>query len=349
LDLLVIGGGVFLGRAVVEAALRDGHRVTVFNRGRSSPAPQAGVEHLVGDRCADLAALRGRRWDAVVDTCAFTPDVAASLLDVIEGSIGRYVFVSSISAYADFSRPPDEDSPTRSASGEELAMARSIPDERRGNASSYGKAYGPLKRSCEEMAEGRLGDRAIVVRAGVLVGPGDYTDRFTYWVRRIDGGGRVACPGDPGRAVQVIDVRDAAAWMVRAADQGRSGAYNVTGPEQTLSMREMLKTCRQVSGSGAELVWVPEDTLAAAGVVHWTEMPLWLPAARTDLRHFMNVSTAKAMATGLRFRPLRETVADVLAWDRGRRHIPLQAGLSQAAEARLVHAPDQLGSEAIHQ
>jgi 2'-hydroxyisoflavone reductase len=349
LDLLVIGGGVFLGRAVVEAALRDGHRVTVFNRGRSSPAPQAGVEHLVGDRYADLAALRSCRWDAVVDTCAFTPDAVASLLDAVEGSVARYVLVSSISTYADFSQPPDEDSPTRSADGEELAMARSIKPGGRGKASSYGKAYGPLKRSCEEIAQGRLGDRAIVVRAGVLVGPGDYTDRFTYWVRRIDGGGRVACPGDPRRAVQIVDVRDAAAWMVRAADQRRSGRYNVTGAERTLSMGEMLETCRRVSGSGAELVWVPEDTLAAAGVAHWTDMPLWLPSARMDLRHFMNVSTAKAMTAGLRFRPLRETVADVLAWDGGRRHIPLQAGLSQAAEARLVHAPDQLGSEAIHQ
>ncbi|HEY8382298.1 MAG TPA: NAD-dependent epimerase/dehydratase family protein [Microvirga sp.] len=339
MDVLVVGGTGFLGGAIVEAAQAAGHAVSVLARGETRRPLPEGVQRLVGDRHRDLSALAGRSFDLVVDTCAYGPDAVEGLLDALQDRIGRYALISSVSVYGDYSKPGlDENAPTPSANAEQLAFARELPPERRSSAASYATAYGPLKRACEEVATRRLGDRAFLVRAGLLVGAGDYTDRLTYWVRRIDQGGTVPCPGDPARLVQLIDARDIAAWTIEGATCGLSGAFNITG--QPFSFGALLDACRAVSdrGAHARFVWTPDEAVLAAGLAPWTEVPVWLPASNTAFRHFMNISVEKAFAHGLSTRPLADTLAQILAWDRARRDKPLTAGMPPEKEAALLQS-----------
>jgi 2'-hydroxyisoflavone reductase len=335
MDVLVVGGTGFLGGAVVDAARTAGHAVSIFTRGRTKRQADPLVETLVGDRFGDLSGLRDRRFDLVVDTCAFTPDAVADLLDALSPATGRYAFVSSISVYAGLSKPNmDETAPTSRATSEQLAMARALPTEQRSSAASYGSAYGALKREAELVALSHLGDRALILRAGLLVGAGDYTDRLTYWVRRIDRGGTIPLPGDPDRLVQLIDVRDAAAFIVAAGEQDVSGIFNLTG--RPVSMAAIFETCRELTGSNARFVWRPEAEILAAGLAPWSEVPLWLPTSDAALRYLLEVSTDKAFAAGLKTRPLQDTLRNILDWDRSRRATPLKAGMPPEKEARLL-------------
>jgi len=298
--LLVLGGTKFLGRHAVEAALAEGHEVTIFTRGRTNPELFPGVEHLHGDRDGELGALEGRTWDGAVDTSGYVPRVVRYSAELLRNSVRRYVFVSSISAYGDFSRPITEETPVA-----ELAD----PD-----AEEITEHYGALKAACERVVEEVFADRSALVRAGLIVGPFDPTDRFTYWPRRIATGGEVLGPGDPEAPVQFIDARDLAAWLMRLALDGPGGVYNATGPAEPLSFSELLERMRRAIGSDAEIVWTDEQRVLDAGVQPWLELPLWLPdeeyagMARADI--------SRAVEAGLRFRPLEETVADTLAWDR---------------------------------
>jgi 2'-hydroxyisoflavone reductase len=335
MDVLVVGGTGFLGGAVADAAAAAGHAVSVFARGRTERHAAASVETLVGDRFGDLSSLRGRRFDLVVDTCAFSADAVAALLDALSPAIGRYALVSSISAYADLSKPNmDETAPTSRATAEQLAMARALPADRRSSAASYGTAYGALKREAELVALSRLGDRALILRAGLLVGAGDYTDRLTYWVRRIDRGGTIPLSGDPERRVQLIDVRDAADFMVAAGEKSVGGIFNLTG--RPISMAAVFEACREVTGSNARFVWRPEADIRAAGLAPWSEVPLWLPSSDAALRYLLEISTDKALAAGLMVRDLKETLRNILDWDRTRRATPLKAGMPPEKEARLL-------------
>lgn len=335
MKILVVGGTGFLGGAVVEAARLSGHEVAVFTRGKTARALPPGVEVIVGDRHGDLSALSGRSFDLVVDTCAYAPDAVAGLLDALGPGIGRYALVSSISAYEAFREPGvHEDSPTSRATPEQLEHARALPPEQRSSARSYGDAYGAMKRECELAAFDRLGERVLAVRAGLLVGAGDYSDRLTYWVRRVDQGGLVACPGDPARLVQVIDVRDIARWIVDAAARGVGGAFNVTS--RPFAMEALLEGCRRVAGSNARFRWIPDDRILAAGLTPWIEVPLWMPKTNKDLRYILDVAVDKAFGEGLTTRPLEETLANILDWDRSRRDVSLEAGLSRDKEAALL-------------
>jgi 2'-hydroxyisoflavone reductase len=338
MNVLVVGGTGFLGGAVADAALEAGHRVAIFTRGQTvNRAVVAGFETIVGDRHHDLSALRGRSFDLVVDTCAFAPDAVASLLDALSSTIGRYALVSSASVYANFAKPGlTEQAPTSRATPEQLDLARTLPSERRSSAASYGTAYGPLKRECELVALDRLADRALILRSGLLVGAGDYTDRLTYWVRRVDQGGPVPAPGDPQRLVQLIDVRDAARFIVEGAEKGLGGVFNLTGCP--LPMSELLDSCRHVAGSDVRFVWFPDEAILAAGLEPWSEVPLWLPHSDEPFRHFLEIDTEKALAHGLRTRPLAETLENILAWDRTRRAMPLKAGMPPEKEAALLAA-----------
>ncbi|MBJ6127367.1 NAD-dependent epimerase/dehydratase family protein [Microvirga splendida] len=338
MNVLVVGGTGFLGGAVADAALKAGHRVAVFTRGQTvNPAVGAGIETIVGDRHSNLSALKGRSFDLVVDTCAFAPEAVASLLDALSPTIGRYALVSSASVYQDFAKPGlTEQAPTSRATPEQMELARSLPVEQRSSAGSYGPAYGPLKRECELVALERLGDRALVLRAGLLVGAGDYTDRLTYWVRRVDQGGPVPAPGDPQRLVQFIDVRDAARFVVEGAETGLGGVFNLTG--RPFPVSTLLGACRHVAGSDARFVWCPDEAILAAGLEPWSEVPLWLPHADEPFRHFLEIDTENALAHGLPTRPLDETLATILAWDRRRRATPLKAGMPPEKEAALLAA-----------
>ena len=335
MNVLVVGGTGFLGGAVADAAMAAGHAVSIFARGRTKRQADPHVETIVGDRFGNLSRLRDRRFDLVVDTCAFSPDAVAELLDALSPSTRRYALVSSISVYADLSKPSmDETAPTSRATPEQVAMARALPADQRSSAAAYGTAYGALKREAELVALSRLGDRALIWRAGLLVGAGDYTDRLTYWVRRIDHGGTIPSPGDPERLVQLIDVRDAAAFIVAAGEKGLSGTFNLTG--RPVPMAAVFEACREVTGSDARFVWRPEAAILAAGLAPWSEVPLWLPSSDAASRYLLEISTDKAFAAGLSVRGLQETLRNILDWDRGRRATPLKAGMPPDKEARLL-------------
>jgi nucleoside-diphosphate-sugar epimerase len=284
--ILVLGGTVFLGRHVVDAALARGDDVTVFTRG-VHPVP-AGVEPLVGDRAGDISALSRGEWDVAIDTSGFEAANVARSAEVLRDRVGRYVFVSSCNVYPAWpDEPVDEDSPVWDTEDDE---------------------YGPQKAASERALEAALPGRVATVRAGLLCGPHDNVFRLPWWVRRIARGGRVPAPGDPGQPVQLVDARDLAAWML---DLG-PGAYNGTAPAGSHTMREVLEAAVAATGADAELVWIPDERLVAAEVEPWVELPLWIPAAQFP--GTWTIGTERAQAAGLRCRPVADTVADVAAW-----------------------------------
>ncbi|RMG94172.1 MAG: SDR family oxidoreductase [Chloroflexi bacterium] len=324
MKLLILGGTRFLGRAIVEAALADGHEVTLFNRGRSNPNLFPEVEHLRGDRDGNLEALQGRQWDAVIDTCGYVPRVVGASVALLADVVAHYTFISTISVYAEpFVAGMDESAPVGELLDESVEEITA-------------ETYGPLKVLCERVVTQGMNGRSLLVRAGLIVGPHDPTDRFTYWPVRVARGGEVLAPVSPQLPVQFIDVRDIAAWVVRATAVRLTGAYNVTGPETPTSLGEVLETCRDVIGGDAQFTWVEESFLLENGVTPFMELPLWVPTTSTGL---MQVDTSKAMAQGLTFRPLASTIADTLAWHQSRSDdYQLQAGLAAEKEAALLAA-----------
>jgi 2'-hydroxyisoflavone reductase len=314
--LLVLGGTAFLGRALVEDALGRGHELTLFNRGRTNPELFPEAEKLRGDRDVDVSALAGREWDAAIDVATFLPRAVRLSVDALGESVSRYVFVSSISAYADLSAPVDEESPVAE-----------LDDP----ASESPEDYGALKAACERLVLARFADRGLVVRPGLIVGPHDPTDRFTYWPRRVAQGGRVLAPAPPDQPIQFIDVRDLAAWIVTAVERGLSGIYNATGDGVTFE--RLLEACAE--GTDAEIVWVDPERLVAAGVGEWMELPLWVASPEFAAIHKADVS--KAARDGLRTRRVAETVRDTLAWDASRETPPAEnVGLSPERERELL-------------
>ena len=323
MDLLILGGTRFLGRHLVEDALGRGHRVTLFNRGESNPGLFPEVEELRGERGGDRSPLRGRRWDAAIDTSGYLPRAARASAELLADSVGHYTFVSSISAYEDFARTGiDEDAPA-------LEPPNPEPEE------MSWELYGGLKVGCERAVGAALPGRALVVRPGMIVGPHDYTDRFPYWCRRVAEGGDVLAPGDPEQQVQLIDARDLAGWMVRMAEEGRTGVLNATGPEYELTMRGMLEGIREVTGSDARFVWASEEFLLDAGVEPWEEMPFWVPK---EMAGILSVDVGRAVGAGLVFRPLGESVRDVPAPDAEGPEVEIGAGIPPEREEELLRA-----------
>jgi 2'-hydroxyisoflavone reductase len=318
MNLLILGGTLFLGRHLTEAALARGHEVTLFNRGKGHPELFPEVEKLRGDREGGLDVLRGRSWDAVLDTSGFVPRLVRDSAELLAGAVGLYAFVSSISAYADFSRPLVEDAP--------LAT---MPDET--VEESSGLTYGPLKALSERAAEAALPGRVLVVRPGLIVGPHDPTNRFTYWTSRVARGGEVLAPGPPEKPIQFIDARDLAEWMLRMVEEGTAGVFNASGPDYRLTMGRFLEECRAVSGSDAQLTWVDEQFLTERGVKSWSELPLWIPEPSATHGHFLDANIERALRAGLTFRPLADTIRDTLAWQRTRegRPLPEKPGVPQ--------------------
>jgi 2'-hydroxyisoflavone reductase len=342
MKLLILGGTKFLGRYAVEAALARGHEVTLFNRGQLNPELFPEVEKLRGDRDGGLDALRGGRWDAVVDPSGYSPRVVRESARLLADSTGHYTFVSSISVYRDTSVPGvGEDYPVGTVTDEQLREAEALQQSELTTAPFFWERYGALKALCERAAEEEMPGRVLNVRAGLIVGPHDYSDRFPYWPRRVAEGGEVLAPGDPGRQVQFIDVRDLAGWILDMAEAREAGTFNAAGPDYKLTMGRVLETCRGATGSDARFVWVDEQFLLDAGVGPWMEMPLWMPRAGADNvnRHFMEVSVEKAVAAGLRFRPLSETVRDTLEWDLSRpAGTQRRAGLAREKEREVLDA-----------
>jgi nucleoside-diphosphate-sugar epimerase len=283
MKLLVLGGTKFLGRHAVAHALEQGHEVTTFTRGQTNPELFPEAEHLNGDRDGGLDALRGREWDGVIDTSGYVPRIVRQSAELLRDAVQRYVFVSTISVYGE----PDE-----------------LEDPATENIQEH---YGALKRACERVVDEVYGERGTSVRAGLIAGPYDATDRFTYWARRLAAGGAVLAPGVPQQPVQVIDVRDLAAWLVQVAISGPGGTFDATGPQLTLG--EMLERLR----GSSTLEWVDGAQVLDAGVTPWSELPFWLPDPESW--SLMERDNADAVAAGLACRPLEETARDTVEWD----------------------------------
>ncbi len=311
--LLLIGGTEFVGRHVLEQAVAADHEVTVFHRGVTEPPDLPEVEHLHGDRDGDLGVLRGRRWDAAVDVCGYSPRVVRLSADALAGAVDRYCFISTESVYA-------EPLPPVVTEGSPLATLAA--------AEGPWGWYGPLTVLCERVVGTVFGDRALVVRPGYVVGPHDSTDRFTSWVRRSSLGGTMLGPGTGEDHIQFVDARDLGSFVVTTVRDGASGAFNADGHPITLAT--LLESCARVAGAATQVVWVPERDVRER---HLAELfPMWDGSAYGGVV----MDASRARAAGLENRPAEETVEDTLAWDRERGLPPLKAGMSPEREAQLL-------------
>lgn len=337
MKILIIGGTVFLGRYLVEAAQARGHEVTLFNRGLHNADLFPDVEKLRGNRRGNMDALKGRRWDAVIDTCGYTPATVGATARLLADAIEHYTFISSISVYAQFPLAGyDESAPVGTITDEQTAEAEGFDTGERATAISYGELYGPLKARSERAVEDALPNRTLVIRPGLIVGPHDYSDRFTYWPVRVAAGGEVLAPGRPARHVRVIDVRDLAEWNVRMTEERRTGIFNASGADG-LTMGQLLDACRATSGSSdASFTWVDEEFLLAQEVGTWVELPLW---TRDEDAGIFEARNDKASAAGLTFRPLNATIADTLEWARARpADTEWRAGMKPEREREVLRA-----------
>jgi 2'-hydroxyisoflavone reductase len=328
LKVLILGGTGFLGPAVVEVAKKRGHTLTLFNRGKTRPELFPDVEKLRGDRKTDLKALEGRKWDVVLDNCGYVPRVVKASADLLKENVAHYIFISSISVYGETVRP----------NADETTPVGRIPNE--DTEEVTGETYGPLKALCEQAAEKSMPGRVANIRPGLIVGPGDPTDRFTYWPVRVDRGGEVLCPNSPKEAIQVIDVRDLGAWIVRVMEEKTTGVFNATGPKGVLTMGQTLKACQDASKTASTLTWVDTAFLKASKVEAWQDMPAWVPC-EGESEGFSKINIARAVAAGLTFRPIEATVRDTLAWWKTLpedRRAKLRAGISPEREAEVLKA-----------
>jgi nucleoside-diphosphate-sugar epimerase len=304
--LLLLGGTWFLGRAMIDVAGARGWQVTIFNRGRSGPDP-VGVEVVHGDRAShdDLADLAGRgEWDAVVDTSGRVPCQVLGSARALAGRVGRYVFVSTVSVYRGWPvEPLTEGSPLLDA------PADAGPDFGADDPRGYPTRYGFQKSGCERAVREVFGDRASVLRPGVILGPHEYVGRLPWWLQRISRGGQVLVPGSPSQGIQPVDVRDVAAFALCCAEDDAGATYNVTAPPGLATFESLVEACAAVTGAQAELVWLPDEELLRAGVRPWTELPLWQVYPGT-----WQVDASAARAAGLTCRPLADTVRDTWAW-----------------------------------
>jgi 2'-hydroxyisoflavone reductase len=333
LRILILGGTGFTGPHQVRYALSRGHQITLFNRGKQPHEWPGAVEELMGDRnTGDLKALEGKEWDVCIDNPTSLPFWVRDAGRVLHGKVKHYIFISTISVYADNLKPADESAPVASYPGKD-AMAETIESLR-----ANGELYGPLKALSEKEAEKQFPGKATIIRPGLIVGPGDETDRFTYWPVRLARGGEVLAPGDGSDPVQIIDARDLAEWTIRMAEARILGTFNATGPEHPLLMKGMLTGIAAAIHADAKPIWVPTDFLESEKVEAWSDMPVWIPA-RGDTAGFAKRSIRKALGAGLTFRPLDTTAADTLAWFKqqpAERQAKLKSGLTSAREAEIL-------------
>ncbi|MBD3161513.1 MAG: epimerase [Candidatus Eisenbacteria bacterium] len=327
MKLLVLGGTVFLGRHLVEAALARGDEVTLFHRGKHGKGLFPAAEEILGDRDGGLDLLKGRRWDAVVDTSGYVPRVVQASAALLADATGHYTFISSVSVYANLADDRiDEEVPVGTLDDPTVEEIT-------------GETYGPLKALCEEEVRRIFSERALILRPGLIVGPHDPSDRFTYWVERGAASGRILAPGSPQRPIQIIDARDLAAWNLRLIDAQVSGTFNAVGPKEALPFGAVLDVCRAEGGHAGEVEWVDEAFLGEQEVQPWSEVPVWVPESDASMRGLFRVDATRAFASGLRCRPIEGIVRDTLAWvrslpeDRDRR-----AGLPRERETRLLEA-----------
>ncbi|HJW39035.1 MAG TPA: NAD-dependent epimerase/dehydratase family protein [Candidatus Udaeobacter sp.] len=333
LRILILGGTGFTGPYQVRYALSRGHKVTTFNRGKTHPGELPNeVEQLIGDRNCQLDSLKNRRWDVAIDNPTTLPAWVRDAAQILKGNVERYVFVSTISVYGEVKTGPDENAPVEKYEGAD-------PYKETLEAMKAGgyKTYGPLKALSEKEAERWFPGKTLIIRPGLIVGPRDETDRFTYWPVRIDRAGEVLAPGSPADPVQFIDARDLAEWTIRMAENRETGIYNATGPTKPSGIGAMLGGIKSALRSDAKFTWVSEDFLTDQKVQPWSDMPVWtgkdsgLARAKID----------RALSKGLTFRPLAETARDTLVWFKSLpqdRQAKLHAGLTPERETQVLAA-----------
>ncbi|MFO0974385.1 MAG: NAD-dependent epimerase/dehydratase family protein [Phycisphaerae bacterium] len=329
LKLLILGGTGFLGPHTVEAARARGHTLTLFNRGKTNPQLFPDIEKLHGNRDGDLKALQGRTWDAVVDNSGYVPRVVRASAELLARNVRQYVFISTMSVYSDLAK----------LNQDETAPVGKIADEKFEKITA--ESYGPLKALCEQAAEKALPGRTLNIRPGLIVGPGDPSDRFTYWPVRVDRGGEVLAPGAAADPVSYIDVRDLAEFIVHAVETGFHGVCNAVGPaDGHITMGALLAACQAAAPKPATLTWVETEFLAAQSVQAWSDMPVWLPSTG-ETAGFASYSNRRATQAGLKFRPVEATVRDTLAWFKAQpeaRRAKLRAGIDAARETKVLAA-----------
>lgn len=337
LNILILGGTGFTGPLQVKYALARGHKVSVFNRGKTHPGelPKE-AEQLIGDRNGQLDALKGRKWDLCIDVPTSIPVWVRDAAQVLQGNVDRYVFISTISVYSDVKKPgSDETAPLLKYEGPD-AMKETQKSLRDSNFA----LYGPLKALSEAEAEKWFPGKTLIVRPGLIVGPGDESDRFTYWPVRIERGGEVLAPGDPTDPVQFIDARDLAEWIIRMAEQKATGIFNAVGPKSKLTIKGMLEGIKAAEKSNAQFTWADAEFLAAQKVAPWSDMPVWVPP-HGDEAGFAEISIKRALDKGLTFRTLADTVQATLEWfhkQTPERQAKMRAGITAAREAEVLAA-----------
>lgn len=328
LKILFLGGTGFLGPHTVRAAMANGHEVTLFNRGRTNADLFPELEKIQGDRNADLDKLKGRDWDCVIDTSAYYPRQVRDAAGILKDRVGQYIMISTISVYASYPTPGmDETSPVGTIEDETIEQVT-------------GATYGPLKALCEEAAEAQMPGRATNIRPGLIVGPGDTTDRFTYWPARVARGGEILAPGDGSNYIQHMDVRDLGAWIIHCAERRIVGVYNADSAMRERTIKGLLDACKTASNSDAKFVYVPLAFLTEQGIRPWQDMPCYAPAEGA-FAAFGQVSSAKALANGLKPRPMLDTVRDTLEWWKQQpeeRRKTMRAGLTPEREAKALEA-----------
>jgi 2'-hydroxyisoflavone reductase len=333
LRILILGGTGFTGPFQVKYALSRGHKVTVFNRGKTHPGelPKE-VDQLTGDRNGQLEALKGKKWDVCIDNPTTLPAWVRDAAQILKGNVERYIFISTISVYADTSTGPDENTPLAKYEG-----ADPFKETLEAMKASGYKTYGPLKALSEQETEKWFPGKSLIIRPGLIVGPRDETDRFTYWPVRIDRGGEVLAPGNPSDPVQFIDGRDLAEWTVRMAENRETGIYNATGPAKELGIGGMLDGIKTALNSNATFAWADAEFLKQQKVEAWSDMPVWagdeLGMSRTNI--------SRGLAKGLTFRSLGDTARDTLAWFKAQkpeRQAKMRAGLTPEREAEVLVA-----------
>lgn len=330
LDILILGGTRFLGLHMTDYALRRGHRVTFFNRGKTNTGRFSEVRRLLGDRNGDISALRNQRWDVVIDNSGYVPRHVSATAELLRNSSSLYVFISSVSVYANFEKPNDESSPVSTLTDPTIEKVD-------------GNTYGPLKALCEQATRQVYGDkRSLIIRPGLIVGPDDNTDRFTYWPARASNGGKFLAPGQPNDPVQFIDVRDLAEFTIECAERSVSGTFNLISPPGRFSIGDIVESAITAAASLtaviAEPVWVPANFLAEQQVAPWSDMPVWVPAEGENAG-VASVSAARAVSEGMRSRSVSETVTDTLRWHLSRpedQRFALRAGISAEREHEVL-------------
>ncbi|MBV6477757.1 MAG: hypothetical protein HGGPFJEG_00501 [Ignavibacteria bacterium] len=321
MNILIIGGTIFLGRHIIDSAIKRNHNIVLFNRGKHNPELFPELEKIKGDREGDLSELKRRKFDAVIDTCGYVPKVVRKSADYLRDSAGHYTFISSISVYKNAGDLDlDETSETESVK-DGITDTMTLEN------------YGALKALCEREVSEVFGNDSSLVRSGLIVGDGDFSDRFTYWVERISRGGKVIVPVSETNNVQFIDVKDLADWVIKMTEEKISGVYNSTGPLETLSLYDLINQCIEFTGSRADFIGIAEEFLLKENVVPYKDLTLWLPA---DSAGMNNVNISKAKSAGMKIRPLTETLIDTMKYHLSRgKDFKLRTGLSSEREKEI--------------